>query len=42
MGGRFRQQQGLLQLGDIAIAFVFPVRVFEADEPESQQEAAGT
>jgi len=42
MTGRFTQQQGLLQLGEIAIAFVFPVCVVETDEAESEQEATAT
>jgi hypothetical protein len=39
MGGGFGQQTGWIQLGDLAIAFVFPVRLAETEEPESKQAA---
>jgi hypothetical protein len=39
MGGGFGQQTGWIQLGDLAIAFVFPVRVEQIEEPESKQAA---
>ena len=42
MSGRFRQQQGLLQLGELSMAFVFPVPVLETDEPEYEQEVTAT
>jgi hypothetical protein len=40
MGGGFGQQTGWIQLGDLVIAFVFPVRVAQTEEPESKQVAA--
>jgi hypothetical protein len=40
MGGDFGQQTGWIQVGDFAIAFVFPVRVVQAEEPESERVAA--
>jgi hypothetical protein len=39
MGGGFGQQTGWIQLGDLAIAFVFPVRMVPAEEPESKKVA---
>jgi len=39
MGEGFGQQTGWIQLGDLAIAFVFPVRVVQTEEPESKQAA---
>jgi hypothetical protein len=35
MGGRIGQQTGVIQLGDLAIAFVFPV--LQTDESETEQ-----
>jgi len=40
MGGSFGQQTGWIQLGDLAIAFVFPVRVVQTEEPDSEPVAA--
>jgi hypothetical protein len=40
MGGDFGQQTGWIQVGDLAIAFVFPVRIVQTDEPDSKQLAA--
>jgi hypothetical protein len=40
VGGVFGQQTGWIQVGDLAIAFVFPVRVVQTEEPESEQAAA--
>jgi hypothetical protein len=40
MGGSFGQQTGWIHVGDLAIAFVFPVRVVQAEEPESEPLAA--
>jgi hypothetical protein len=40
MGGDFGQQTGWIQVGDLAIAFVFPVHIVRTDEPESEQAAA--
>ena len=39
MGGGFGQQTGWIQLGDLAIAFVFPIRVVPTEESESKQAA---
>jgi hypothetical protein len=40
MGTGFGQQVGWIQVGELAIAFVFPVRVVQAEEPEPEQVAA--
>jgi hypothetical protein len=40
MGGPFGQQTGWIHLGDLAIAFVFPVRVLKTEESESEQVVA--
>jgi hypothetical protein len=40
MGGGFGQQTGWIQVGDLAFAFVFPVRLAQTEEPESEQVAA--
>jgi hypothetical protein len=40
MGAGFGQQTGWIQVGDLAIAFVFPVRVVENEELESERLAA--
>ncbi len=40
VSGSFGQQTGWIQVGDLAIAFVFPVRVVQTEEPESEQVAA--
>jgi hypothetical protein len=37
MSVRVGQQTGWVQLGDVAIAFVFPVHVQQADESESEK-----
>jgi hypothetical protein len=34
------QRQGWIQLGDLAFAYVFPVRLSEPAETEPEQEAA--
>lgn len=39
VGAGFGQQTGWIQLGDLAIAFVFPVRAVQTEEPESKQAA---
>jgi len=39
---RIRQQAGLLQLGDLAINFVYPVFVEETDESPAPQETTVT
>jgi hypothetical protein len=39
MGGGYGQQTGWIQLGELAIAFVFPVRVVQTEETESKQAA---
>lgn len=40
MGGGFGQQTGWIQIGDLAIAFVFPVPVAQTQEPDSEPVAA--
>jgi hypothetical protein len=40
MGADFGQQTGWIQVGDLAIAFVFPVRIVRTDEPKSERVAA--
>jgi len=35
----FREQQGWLQLGELALPFSFPVRLVEAEEPKSEPAA---
>jgi hypothetical protein len=40
MGTGFGQQVGWIQVGELAIAFVFPGRVVQAEEPEPEQVAA--
>jgi hypothetical protein len=35
----FREQQGWLQLCELAIPFSFPVRLVETEEPESEPSA---
>jgi hypothetical protein len=40
MSALFREQQGWLQLGELAIPFSFPVRVAEVEEPEAEPAAA--
>lgn len=40
MAGSFGQQTGWIQLGDLAIAFIFPVRVLKAETSEPKPVAA--
>ncbi|HEX4013990.1 MAG TPA: hypothetical protein VHX17_08900 [Candidatus Cybelea sp.] len=39
MNALFRQQQGWLQLGELALAYTFPVRLIEAESPEAEPDA---